>query len=38
MHQNCFELLISERYDKNDPDHIKIMKNFNTKKVDKDSF
>ena len=36
MHQNCYELLISERYDKSDQDHIKMMKNFNTKKVNKD--
>lgn len=36
MHKNCFELLISERYDKNDLEHIEMMKNLNTKKVNKD--
>ena len=36
MHKNCFELLISERYDKNDLEHIELMKNLNTKKVNKD--
>lgn len=36
MHETCFELLVSERQDKSDPEHIKMMKNFNTKKVNKD--
>jgi hypothetical protein len=36
MHKYCFELYKSERYDLNDPDHIKLMKRFNTKSVTKD--
>ena len=36
MHNTCFELLLSERYVKDDPNHIKMMKNFNTKNINKD--
>ena len=35
MHNTCFELLLSERYVKDDPNHIKMMKNFNTKNINK---
>ena len=33
MHETCFELLLSERYVKDDVEHIKMMKNFNTKTI-----
>jgi hypothetical protein len=31
MHQNCFELIESERYNKDNPKHIKMMNKLNTK-------
>lgn len=36
MHENCFELIKSERFDKDDPEHISIMKNLNTKTISED--
>ena len=36
MHTNCFELIESERYNKNNPKHIEIMSRLNTKDISYD--
>ena len=33
MHNTCFELIESERYNKNNPRHIEIMARLNTKDI-----
>jgi hypothetical protein len=35
MHTNCYELLQSERFDKNDKKHIEMMTNLNYKLTNK---